>query len=169
MRNKLALPLLAVLATTGAAAQAQSTADSLTRMEAETLLLKAREKQLEVQASIVAKQADIASRQSLATAAPPPPVAGDPVIRAIEGVGGKLYATLQLSDGSVIDVQPGDVLPGGLTIVSITSREVVARAKDKPKIRLGSYAQLNTGFNPAFPGAGLALPLPSAPARGGVR
>jgi type IV pilus biogenesis protein PilP len=162
MRNKLVLPLLAVVALTGAAARAQSTADSLTRMEAETLLLKAREKQLEVQASIVAKQADIASRQSLATAAPPPPVAGDPVIRAIEGVGGKLYASLQMSDGSVVDVQAGDVLPGGLTIVSISPREVVARSKDKQKIRLGTYAQLSSGFNPGYPGAALALPLPQA-------
>src|SRR5450830_817108 len=149
--NRLAIPvaLLALLFATTAGAE--STSDSLTRIEAETLVLKAREKQLEVQASIVGRQNEIAAKQSMTNAITQTAVVGDPVIKAIEGIGGRMYATLQLSDGSVVDVQQGDTLANGMKIVLIGPREVVAQSKDSARVRLATYAQLNTGFNPSFP------------------
>lgn len=166
MQNKYLSPLLILAACVLPQAHAESTSDSLTRIEAETMVLKAREKQLEVQASIVGKQNEIAAKQSMTAALAQTEVVGDPVIRAIEGIGGRMYATLQMSDGSIIDVQQGDTLPGGMKIVSIGSREVVAQSKHG-KIRLASYAQANNGFNPSFPGPGLALP--GASGRGAMR
>lgn len=160
MRNKFALLLAATTALYATGAGAESTSDILSRIEAETLVLKAREKQLEIQSNIVSKQNEIAVKQSMTTAITQPVVVGDPVIRAIEGMGGKMYATLQLSDGSVVDVQQGDVLSSGMKIVAISAREVVALSKDSRRVRLGSYAQQNNGFNPGFPGAGLSLPVP---------
>lgn len=167
MPNKFAIPLLAVLALQGQAVRAQSTSESLTRIEAETLVLKARERQLDVQASIVAKQNDIASRQNQAAIVTQPAAVDDPVVRGIEGVGSKLFATLQMGDGSMVDVQPGDVLGNGMTIVSIGPREVVARARDKRRVRLGTYGQQPVGFNPNYPGTGLSLPAPQL--RGAAR
>ena len=131
-------------------ARAESTSQLLTRIEAETMVLKARERQLEVQASIVGKQNEIAARQTMTTAPAQTEVVGDPVIRAIEGIGGRMYATVQMSDGSIIDVQQGDTLPGGMQIVSIGPREVVARS-GKRKVRLASHTP--GGGVPVFPGA----------------
>jgi len=129
---------------------AESTSESLTRIEAETMVLKARERQLDVQASIVGKQNEIAAKQTMTTALNQTEVVGDPMIRAIEGIGGRMYATLQMNDGSIVDVQQGDTLPGGMKIVSIGPREVVAQSGAR-KVRLASYTP-SGGFNPAFPG-----------------
>lgn len=131
-------------------ALAETTSQSLTRIEAETMVLKARERQLEVQASIVGKQSEIAARQSMITALTQAEVVGDPMIRAIEGIGSRMYATLQMSDGSIVDVQQGDTLPGGMKIVSIGARQVVAQSGQR-RIRLALYSP-HGGFNPAFPG-----------------
>ena len=154
MPNNHIIVLLALTACAAASARAESVSDSLTRIEAETMVLKAREKQLEVQASIVGKQNEIAAKQTMTAALSQTEVVGDPMVRAIEGIGGRMYATLQMSDGSIMDVQQGDTLPGGMKIVAIGPREVVAQAGAR-KVRLASYAPVNNGFNPAFPGPGL--------------
>ncbi len=166
MQNKMIMSLVMAMFLSSSA-YAESTADSLTRIEAETLVLKAREKQLEVQASIINKQNEIAAKQNMTTAITQAAVVGDPAIRAIEGIGGKMYATLQLNDGSVIDVQQGDILSNGMKIISISGREVVAQSKSHGRVRLASYADVSGGFNPNFPGAGLSLLAP--PTRGAMR
>ncbi|MBP0597296.1 type IV pilus biogenesis protein PilP [Herbaspirillum sp. LeCh32-8] len=135
---------------------AETTSESLTRIEAETMVLKAREKQLEIQASIVGRQNEIAAKQSLTAAMNQAEVVGDPVVRAIEGIGGRMYATLQMSDGSIVDVQQGDTLPGGMKIVAIGQREVVAQSNGR-RLRLSAYAPPANGFNPNFPGPGLGM------------
>ena len=148
-------------------AAGQSTAASLTRIEAETLLLRAREKQLEVQASIIAKQNDIAAKQAMGVAISQPPVVGQPVVRAIEGLGKTLYATLELSDGSMLDVQNGSVLPNGMRVVAVEPNAVLAQAPGKKRVRLAGFTQATVEFNPNYPSARLALPMP--PARGATR
>lgn len=162
MQSKFTLLFAVVGAVYAAGAGAENISDSLSRIEAETLVLKAREKQLEVQSNIVSKQNEIALKQNMTTAITQPVVVGDPVVRAIEGIGSRMYATLQLSDGSVIDVQPGDVLPSGMKIVAVSPREVVALSTNKQRIRLATFTQQNNGFNPGFPSAGLSLPAPQS-------
>jgi len=154
MQNKHLVTLLTLAAWWTWPAHAESTSDSLTRIEAETMVLKAREKQLEVQASIVGKQNEIAAKQSMTAALNQTETVSEPVVRAIEGIGGRMYATLQMSDGSILDVQQGDTLPGGMKIVAINSREVMAQWHGR-KMRLASYAPSFNGFNPNFPGPGL--------------
>lgn len=146
---------------------AQTTAASLTRIEAETLLLKARERQLEVQSSIIAKQNEIAAKQAQGVAISQPPVIGQPVVRAIEGLGKVLYATLELADGSTLDVQTGSVLPDGMRILAVESNAVLAQAPGRKRVRLAGFTQNSTEFNPNYPSPGLALPMPSV--RGGGR
>ncbi len=153
---------LLVAASCGGHAAAQSTAASLTRIEAETLLLKAREKQLEVQSSIIAKQNEIAAKQALGVAISQPPVVGQPVVRAIEGLGKTLYATLELSDGSMLDVQTGTVLPNGMRILAVEPNAVLAQSPGKKRVRLAGSSQTGNEFNPNFPSPAPTLALPSA-------
>lgn len=168
MRNSpINVVLACLLAACAVPALAQTTAASLTRIEAETLLLKAREKQLEVQASIIAKQNEIAAKQAMGVAISQPPVVGQPVVRAIEGLGKALYATLEMSDGSMLDVQAGTVLPNGMRILAVEPNAVVAQGPGRKRVRLAGFTQNSMEFNPNYPSPGLALPMPAS--RGVVR
>lgn len=164
MRNSVkTTALLATLLCCGAAF-ADPTADKLTQIEAETLLLKAREKQLDVQASILAKQNEIAAKQNAASQLAQRPATGDPTVQGIEGVGSEVFATLQMSDGNVIDVRTGDVLPNGMRVVAIAPSSVIVQ-KGKTRVRLARYAPRQTAFNPNVPAPGIVLPMPSAMSR----
>ncbi|SFF95909.1 type IV pilus biogenesis protein PilP [Duganella sp. CF458] len=143
-----------------AVARAESTAASLTRIEAETMLLRAREKQLEVQSSIITKQNEIAAKQTMGAMLSQPVVVGDPVVRAVEGLGDTMFATLEMSNGSVAEVQVGSVLPGGMRIVSIQNNEVMASAPGRKRVRLSGYTQQVNAFNPGTPAP---LPVAAAP------
>ncbi|MFS2081977.1 type IV pilus biogenesis protein PilP [Telluria sp. Tellsp131] len=135
-------------------AYADPTAEKLSRIEGETLLLKARERQLDVQGSILMKQNQIATIQAATTALTHAPGAGDPQVRGVEGVGRAVFATLQLGDGTVIEVQPGDMLPKGMRVVSIAPGNVIV-SKGKQRVRLAQAAPPQLQF-------GSALPLPPA-------
>lgn len=162
--------LFAGIAFSGAAL-AESASEQLTRIEAETLLLKAREKQLDVQANIMARQNDIASKKQLNEQLTQNAVVGNPVIRSIEGIGKALYVTLQLPDGSLVDAKSGDVLSNGMKIASIKSNEVIVETSKKQRVRLAAAAHPQPGFNPVYPAAalGIPLPLPVAAVRGSAR
>lgn len=147
---------------------ADPTSDKLTQIEAETLLLKAREKQLDVQANILAKQNDIAAKQNAGNQLAQTPVAGDPLVQGIEGIGNDMFATLLLGDGSVIDVHAGDVLVNGMRVVSIAPSSVIVQ-KGKKRIRLARYAPRQATFNPNLPAPGVMLPLPAAMPKGSMR
>lgn len=162
------LMILATLLFSGVAF-ADPTSDSLTQIEAETLLLKAREKQLDVQASIISKQNEIAARQNVSTRLTQPPVVGDPIVQAIEGLGKSMFATLQLSDGNIVDVQAGDTLSNGMRVLSIKSSEVVVQASDKRRIRLAAQTSRSMAFNPSYPTPALGLPLPMAGPKGATK
>lgn len=165
--NRKPLVLVAVLLVCGTAV-ADSTSDMLTRIEAETMLLKARERQLDVQANIISRQNEIAAKQGMNNLITQSATAGDPVVHAIEGMGGTLYATLQMSDGNLTDVQVGDVLSNGMRVISIAPSNVVV-ASGKRQIRLAGHAMRAAPFNPSHPPPGLALPLPAQPPRGVAR
>lgn len=122
-------------------ARADSASDDLTKIETETLVLKAREKQLEVQAGILAKQADILAKQVEAGRLISGGAMGDPTIRSIEGLGSALYATLQLDNGNIVEVTTGDTLSNGMKIVSIRPNEVIVQTAKKQRIRLAAAVQ----------------------------
>jgi type IV pilus biogenesis protein PilP len=157
-RGAAALTIALGMLLPAAGVRAESTAASLTRIEAETLLLRAREKQLEVQSSIITKQNEIAAKQTMGAMLSQPVVVGDPVVRAVEGLGDTLFATLEMADGSVAEVQAGSTLAGGMRIVSIRNNEVLATAPGRKRVRLsGSTPQANL-FNPATPAVGATAP-----------
>jgi type IV pilus biogenesis protein PilP len=168
MQNKFKyLVFLSSLALSGVVL-AESASDNLTRIEEETLILKARERQLEVQAKIIAKQNEIAFKQAETEHISQPPVVGNPLIHSVEGIGAAMFATLQLDNGNIVDVQVGDVLSNGMRIVSIRPNEVMVETQKKKRIRLSTVSNTPAVFNPNFPSAGLALPppLPMAIPRG---
>lgn len=173
MQNNLKMLVLLTGLAFSSAVLAETASEQLTRIEAETLLLKAREKQLEVQANIMARQNDIATKKQLNGQLTQNAVAGDPVVRSVEGIGKVMYATLQLSDGNLVDARVGDVLPNGMKVASIKTNEVIVENRKKHRVRLinGAHAfNVAAAFNPAYPAAGLniPLPMPAAP-RGSAR
>lgn len=141
---------------------AESTSDALTRIEAETMLLKAREKQLDVQANILSKQNEIALKQGVAGKLPQLSTSPDPVLRSVEGVGTALYATLETNSG-VFEVQRGDVLPNGMQVVSITMNGTTLRNTSGKNVHLAVNVQNRpaaTGLESMATGNG---PMPSLP------
>jgi type IV pilus biogenesis protein PilP len=158
MQNKLALPFLAGSLFFSAAALAESTFEELAKLEAGTLVLKAQQKQLEVQAQIVAKRGEIASKQAENDRLIRNPSAGDPQVRSIEGIGKTVYATLELGNGSMVDVKAGDRLPNGMKVVSVRPNEVVVESGKNRLIRLASGLSAATPSNPAYQGGALGLP-----------
>jgi hypothetical protein len=160
MRSSAMLALaLSGLTAAPLACAADSTAESLTRIEAETAVLKARARKIEVQAQIASKQAEIAKLTV-------PAMAGDPTVRSVEGVGSRVYATLQLENGSPMDVRMGDVLPNGMKVESIGPNEVIVRKTNKRRYRLATTPVAPpvggmTALPPLpAPAAAAALPLP---------
>jgi type IV pilus biogenesis protein PilP len=162
MRNYLNYALCATVLLAGAA-HAENASSDLTKIEAETLLLKAREKQLDVQAKIVAKQSEIASKQAETDRLAQSAVIGNPVILSIEGLGARMFATLRMENGTSVDIQPGDVLSNGMKIVSIRPNEVIIETDKNKRMRLAVASHsAPVAFDPAYPGTGLHLP-PLAP------
>jgi type IV pilus biogenesis protein PilP len=137
---------------------AESASDRLTKIETETLLLKAREKQLEVQAKIVNRQSEIANKQLESDRLALPAGVGNPLIIAVEGIGKHVYATLQLGNGSMVDVQVGDVLTNGMRVSSIRPNEVIIENAKKQRTRLAIASQTPAAFDANFPSVGLRLP-----------
>jgi len=171
MQNKFVYVVFLSGVTFSSAVFAESASDNLTRIEAETLLLKAREKQLDVQAKIVAKQNEIAAKQAETDRLAQTAVVGNPVIRSVEGIGRSMFATLQLDNGSIVDVQVGDHLSNGMRVVAIRPNEVIAETQQKQRVRLAAVSHTPAVFNPSYPNPGVGLPplLPLAPPRGAIK
>ncbi len=113
-----------------------SAADALTRIESETLVLKARERQLAVQAAIMQRQSEIAGRQEEGVRRLSVPASVNPVVQSLEGIGKQHYATLLFESGAVSEVRAGDVLPDGLRVVRIDGDGVTVETANKKRTRL---------------------------------
>lgn len=164
MRNYLKHATLLFGLALSASVFAESASDNLTRIEMETLVLKAREKQLDVQAKILAKQSEIAFKQAESDRVIQAPMIGNPVILSIEGLGKSMFATLQLDNGNTVDVQAGDMLANGMKVVSIRANEVVIETAKKKRARLATVSQTSAAFDASYPSAGLRLPPLAPPA-----
>lgn len=165
MRNKFLFLACVVMCSISGTVAADATSDSLTRIDAETMVLKAREKQLEVQSNIISKQNEIAAKQNLGAQLAQIATAGAPVVRGIEGIGKTVFATLQLEDGDLVDVQTGDTLSNGMRILKVAANEVIVRTRKGVRMRLAAHVQRPAAFNPNVPGPGLRLPVPVSATR----
>ncbi|MFZ2999111.1 MAG: type IV pilus biogenesis protein PilP [Undibacterium umbellatum] len=158
--NKLAALAMCVLPVPFA--MADSASERLTKIESETLILKAKEKQLDVQAKIIARQSEINTRQIEAGRMALPASNGNPVIVALEGIGQRMVASLQTDNGHVVDVRVGDVLANGMRVHSIQANEVIVENTKKQRLRLAIAGSSSIAMQtePAYQAAGLRLPPP---------
>lgn len=160
--NKQILAILCICA--AGSVFAESAVDSLAKIEEETMILKAREKQLSVKAQIASKEAELAAKRADTHHVTQEPAEDAPVILAIEGIGRTLYATLRLHNGSTLDVSNGDVLPNGMKVVSIRSNEVIVETSKNRRIRLGTSAPSATVHTQTAQRNTLQMaPLPTMP------
>jgi type IV pilus biogenesis protein PilP len=165
MRNNVkTLVMLSCMTISGAVLA--DTAESLAKIEAETAVLKAEAKKVEVQAQIASKQAEImhltAPPPTLTTQAGTTYISGpmEPTVLSVEGIGKTRYATLNLGNGITMDVKVGDTLPNGLRVLSIGANEVTVGDK-KRRMRL-AYGSQQLGSQPlsSYSGSANASPLP---------
>jgi type IV pilus biogenesis protein PilP len=163
MRNDWCIVLLIGAALCASSARAGSTADDLAQIEAEHAVLKARLRVLETRAQMAARQAEIDRHV---------PAAGRstaPSVSSIEGVSGKLRATVLLDNGQVAEVVEGDTLPNGQRVLSIQSDGVVVQGPDKKRVRLkpaGDAGSRDPAFTVATEGGtppADKLPVPAMP------
>jgi len=170
MRNKALFGLAACLF--AHAAMAQTPAKQLTQIEAETAVLKARQRKLEVQAQIAAKEAEIAQRNAETQRAAQTPSPQAPVLRGVEGVGGKLFATVEVPGYGLVDVGKGDKLPDGSRVVEVKVNEMVINSAGRHRLTLGIVPVTMTAPVLALDGSGYAplpAPLPELPPVRGVK
>lgn len=167
MRNDWCVILIGA-ALCASSARAGSTADDLAQIEAQHAVLKARLRVLETRAQMAARQAEIDRHVPAISRA-------TPSVSSIEGVSGKLHATVLMDNGHVAEVVPGDTLPNGMRVVSIASDGVVVQGRDKKRVRLkpagdaGSRDPVLTMATESSPSLGDKLPaLPPMPPRAGA-
>ena len=165
MQNKLKLAFIYGVAISSPSF-AEPTSEDLTKIEAETTVLKAQAKKLDVKAQIANKQAEIASKNAEIERLALPSNFGDPAIRSIEGIGASRIATIQLENGSAVEVREGDVLPNGMKIISIRQNEVVVQTHKKKRVRLAFAPQASASMIAGYPGQGMGLPVPPMPLPG---
>lgn len=157
MRNEWSVLALVCACLLVPPAHAGSTADELARMESEHMLLKARLRMLETRAQIAARRADI-DRLSATTS----DSGALPTVTGIDGVAGKLQATVMMDNGHLADVRAGDTLPNGMKVVSIGMDGVTVRASRGKRVRLRPGVEPDE-HNPALRMAEVPVPSPAAP------
>ncbi|RKP44593.1 type IV pilus biogenesis protein PilP [Trinickia fusca] len=113
--------------------EAAATVAALTRLEGETVVLKAELKKLETQTQIAQRAAELSRLNG---------GAGPEDVRvvAVEGIGAKLYATLVSRNEGQYEVKAGDTLPNGMKILSIKSNAVYAQSRSGAKVQLPMLA-----------------------------
>jgi type IV pilus biogenesis protein PilP len=109
--------------------EAAATVAALTRLEGETVVLKAELKKLETQTQIAQRAAEL--NRLNGGGAP-----DDVRVRAVEGLGGKLFATLESRSAGEFEVKVGDTLPNGMRIVAIKPNAVVAQLRSGARVQL---------------------------------
>jgi type IV pilus biogenesis protein PilP len=131
--------------------EAVATVAALTRLEGETVVLKAELKKLETQTQIAQRSAEL---NRLNGGGAPDEVR----VRAVEGLGGKLFATLESRNAGEFEVKVGDTLPNGMRIVAIKPNAVVAQLRGGARVQLpmvvswdASLPDANTTAFPPLP------------------
>jgi len=143
-----------------AASVSSDTALQLSRLQDETMLLKAQLKKLDAQSQIAERSAQL-NHMGESTDH------NEVKVHAIEGVGEHLYATVSTHDNDELEVKVGDTLPGGLHIVSIKNNAVYAQQANGTHVLLPLTMTSNSGDSLAQAGwraqSGGIPPLPSLP------
>lgn len=134
-------------------AQAQeSVAEQLQRINESIALLSARKQELELQAQVVSKEAEISRIRNAGTGNEDR--LSQPIVKSIEGADGKLTATLAFASGRLETVRQGANITGGWKVSKITVDAVHLK-------RGGQNLRLSYGHEPPTPmAAAMATAVP---------
>lgn len=146
-------------------AMAQTSAERVRQMNEEIAILDAQLKKLELEAKIAGKEME--KQRSSGTAAPSfanQTTEEMPVVRAIDGMDGKLVATLGMRGGVTQTVREGEKF-GAWTIKTITVSSVtLAKGKEIARVPFGNdppfAAPSSTGSGMPIPGSVGQPPVP---------
>lgn len=143
-------------------AVAQSTAEEVRQINEEIAVLQARLSKIDVEAKIAAKEAEKLRSSGAGAFGRNEFHAGEdtPVVKAIDGMDGKLTATLVMRGGAVQTVRVGEKV-GAWTTKAITVNSVtLSRGKETVRLAFGTEpaAGSNGGFGATGPGSPAALP-----------
>lgn len=134
------------------------TVSEIMRLNDEIQALQMELKRVDLQAQIAAKKAEMSPKPVSAlpatgpsTLPPPVPLPGAgarafgamPMVTGLEGVDGKLRATLAIQGEGSVTVAEGDVLSGGWRVERITESSVTVRNKDKERRSLPFGREVN--------------------------
>lgn len=143
------------LGTVTTALHAQTPVESIARINENIALLNAQKAELDVKAQIAQKQAEI-DRVSGANMFAAGSYQSMPVIRGIEGVDGRLSATLAYGRGSEQTVRAGEKIRGNWKVGHIDVRSVtLVRGKEQVKLTFGDEpaAAFSATVPPTLPGS----------------
>ncbi|MEW5890663.1 MAG: pilus assembly protein PilP [Pseudomonadota bacterium] len=130
--RKLAIALTAGLFVSQASA-GEGVADEIARINEQIAVLSAQVKELDLRLQIATKRAEIERLAGGGAAG----MSGElPVVRGIEGIDGKLKATLVFAGGIQQTVAKGETTRGGWTVAEINVNSV-SLVRGKEKVRLG--------------------------------
>lgn len=129
MRNKAGVALIPLIVA-AAFAQAEGTVGDLSRINSETIILRAK-----VSRAMAQSELDAKSRAGQITDA----VVDMPVVKSVYGVGRKLFANFLYSNGVAMDAKLGDTILGGYKVVTLTV-DKVELAKGKKRFVVGYSA-----------------------------
>lgn len=133
MRNDFIKRLFVVLASLAPGlALAQATVGDLSKIQGETLILKAK-------ANREAAQADLDARSRAAGGYASSDDSNLPVVKSVYGVRNTLVATFIYSNGTTMEAKVGDTLNGGYKVTKIAV-DKVELAKNKKVVQLGFSA-----------------------------
>lgn len=126
----------AVLCLRSVAAQEVSAAAKLEKLNEEIAVLTAQKQKLNLEAEVNAKQLELGrSRNSSSLDSEQGAV---PVVRSIEGIDGKLYATLSFGNGMQQTVKQGEKIHGGWIVTQIDVKSVLlTKGSDRVRLAFG--------------------------------
>jgi type IV pilus biogenesis protein PilP len=142
----LALALLAL----AESAIAEGAAEEIVRINEEIAVMSAKLSALEVRAKIAGKEQEISKLNTTSIGAP----SELPVVRSIEGAGGRIFATLATGGGTTRTVVKGDSV-GEWTVDKIDVNAVTLR-RGKENIRLGFG--MEPAITPSYPSVPVGMP-----------
>jgi type IV pilus biogenesis protein PilP len=153
-----------VLACASALAAPDHGTPDLTVLGEDIAVLRARVKQLELQVMLASYESQLRKLKA------PVEVPTSYALRAVEGVGRNVVATLEASDGATFEVKSGEQLPGGWTVGEIGAGSVVIKnRKGSAMLRTGRLSQppsaAGAATHAAMPGIPPLPALPAVPVR----
>lgn len=153
-KTVIAAAVITLLATPAIAVD--GVAEQISHINEHIAVLTAQQKEMDLQMQIATKQSEI-DRLGAANIGGAGQSAEVPVIRGIEGVDGRLKATLVFSGGIQQTVTQGEKTRGGWTVVQIDASAVTLSRGKNERVRLGfgneppTASPSQTGIQGQFP------------------